>query len=483
MNIISNLDRNSGIRQHQRGSVLVIGMIFLVIIMIGAVTIMNSSVQDEKISGNSKRSSDAFMAAEAGMSAALAKLRSKDQSYNPPSWFYYSCAAGELVDPDGNVYPAGSSGTFVASTDYGDGATYTVQYGGACESDVKGIKTISLVSTGAQANSERQVHFNVAHDGDASWPAVFVNDDPDAAPPECNFDFGPSSAYEYDGKGGPALSTNTDACTDDIRDADANSGQLVGGVIANNPAPDFTDPDGGLKEFYKALKASAHTQNVYPSEPKNANKGVEPVDLNSPSFSSVDLGSPGDVSDPTAYSDLQSIIVHGDLDMPGNLSGAGVLVVTGTAHFGGTPNWDGLIIILGGNVDIGGGGTTNGLRGTMVVANLDFGGFDYCNEDGVCQSTEDPANYYSPTPREDSWDYAGSPEINWDVSGGGTARYNYGCELLRKVNNFLLDDSEADIDPAVSFPGPDSCPDTDGSGQTGSYGDIYVFDWYEEVNN
>ncbi|MBP0048866.1 pilus assembly PilX N-terminal domain-containing protein [Marinobacterium sp. AK62] len=471
----------------ERGSVLIVGMVFLVILMIAGVTIMNSSIQDEKISGNSKRASDAFTAAEAGMEDALVKLWTQDESYNPPAWFYYTCSGGELTDPDGNVFEPDSNTTFIADTAFAGGSTYRVEYGGTCDSDAQGVTSISLVSNGTQVESLRRVHFNVADTGDASWPAVFVNDDPDAPsdPDACQFDFGPSSAYLYDGKGGPALSTNTQKCAEDIRDDDGDSGQLVGGVIANNPAPDFTDPNG-LRAFYTALKASSHTQNVYPTPPKNANKGVEPVDLNSPDFSSVDLGQPGDADDPTDYDELQSLIIHGDLDMPGNLSGSGILVVTGTAHFGGTPNWDGVIIVLGGRVDIGGGGTTNGLRGTMIVSNLNFGGSEFCDEDGNCQTSE-TATYYAPTPLTTNWDHAGNPLIDWDVSGGGTARYSYGCKLLQKVNNFLLDSEAggagAGIDPDVSFPGPDSCPDPDGDGQTGTYGDLYVFDWYEEVGN
>lgn len=477
--------RDMQARPREKGSVLVVGMIFLVVLLVGAATLLNNSVQDERISGNTKRSSDAFLAAEGGMKAAIELLWTKDETYNPPAWFYYSCSGGQLTDPDGNVFQPGSDSTFIASTGYAGGSTFSVQYGGTCQSDSTGVTSISLVSTGRQVDAMRQIHFNIADNGDASWPAVFVNDDPDASPPACNFDFGPSSAYLYDGDGGPALSTNTQGCAEDIRADDAGSGQLVGGVIANNPAPDFTNPSTGLKEFYKAVKASPHTQNLYPQEPKNANKGVEPIDLNAPHYKNtlgVDLGATGDVTDPTDYDELQSIVVHGDLEMPGSLEGSGVLIVTGDAHFGGTPSWNGLIIILGGDVEIGGGGTTNGLQGTMVVASVDFGGFNYCDEEGNCQSSKD-AGHYGPTPREDNWDHAGNPEIDWDVSGGGTARYNYGCEMLMKVNNFLIDDAEADIDPAVTFPGPDGCPDPDGDGQTGSFGDLYVFDWYEEIGS
>lgn len=65
--------------QHQQGSVLLIGMIFLVILMVGATSIMTSAVQDERISGNTKSSLEAFFAAEAGYREMVEHLLATDQ--------------------------------------------------------------------------------------------------------------------------------------------------------------------------------------------------------------------------------------------------------------------------------------------------------------------------------------------------------------------------------------------------------------------
>jgi hypothetical protein len=514
----------------QQGAVLVIGMILLLVLTVIGVTMMTSTTQDEKLSGNTKRGSDAFMAAEAGTHASVDMMcreyiegsavgekylcdgpKKEADGVNPPEWFYYSCkdsdndGQDELFDADGNRVAAAA--VLISTEEFNAGSTFNVEY-----SDINGdgwadcapkmqngisleaVESMSLLSVGNQTNSERMIHYNIGHSGaggDASWPAVFVNDDPED--PQCIFDFGPSAAYLYDGKGGPALSTNSQACADDIRDADTSDGQLVGGVIANNPAPDFTAP-GGLRNFYEALIASDRTQNVYPDPPKNANKGVEPVDLSK--VTGLSLGDTGDADDANDYDEMEVIIVHGDVNMPGNLSGSGVLVITGSASFGGTPNWDGLVFVLGGHVDIGGGGTTNGLDGSLIVSNIDFNTSDntdnyvYCNQAGECQASPD-ADHYAPSPKFDdvSWGHAGTPEIAWDVSGGGTARYSYGCNNLMKVDRFLLDDDEVGIDPSISFPGPDDCPDTTGDGEdsgdgvTGSYGYLHVFNWLEDINN
>ncbi|PSL15852.1 PilX-like prepilin protein [Marinobacterium halophilum] len=467
----------------QQGYVLVVGMIFLLILMVGAVSLMSGVTQDEKMSGNTQRSSGAFMAAEAGMQTAIDELWAEYQThdYNPPSWFYYECDAdGNLSIPTDPITGVTEEVVLIVDqTLFGtDGSSFSVNYGGICDQDDQNVKSISLVSRGDKHQSLRRIHFNVSHDGEITWPAVFVNEDP--LNPECSFNFGNSNSYLYDGNGGPALSSNTRACAEDIRQSDHDRGQLVGGVIANNPAPDFTSPEG-LRRFYEAIQGSSHTQNVYPSEPKNAGKGVEPIDLNSPDFSWVELGESGVESDLTDYDEMETVVVHGDLDMKGSLDGSGVLIVTGTASFSGTPNWNGLVIIMGGDVNIGGGGTTNGLRGSMIVSNLDFGDYRYCNNSGSCTDSNS-TTHYAPSPAfsdEGSWDYHGNPEINWDVSGGGTARYNYACEFLMKVDGFLTDDDEMDLDEEDSFPGPEDCP---GSGDSGDFGTLYVFDWYEEVN-
>lgn len=562
--------------QRQQGAVLVIGMILLLVLTIAGVSMMSSTTQDEKLSGNTRRASDAFMAAEAGTSESVNFLcyehvegegvgdkylcdgnkKHDDEdnpAINPPEWFRYSC---KDVDDDGDYELVGPSGSVVAAdTDLLVPAvmqhrsatnTFRVQYSDRpddgesdgeadCVPKVQAgistgaVESMSLASIGSQTNSVRTIHFNLGHGGaggEASWPAVFVNDDPSS--PNCNFDFGPSNAYEYNGKGGPALSTNSTECADDIRAADTSDGQLIGGVVSNNPAPWFTAPSrleeedrGALREFYAALMGSDHTENIYPDPPGKELKGDEtpdPVDLKG-----VSLGSVGDADDPDDYDEMKVIVVHGDVEMSGSTQGSGVLVITGTAKFGGTPNWDGLIIVLGGSVDIGGGGTKNGLQGTMIVSNVDWNeGGDkllYCNKEGSCQKTRDDpsgvgkkyaatdhyapspyieycndagdcqfnkdADYYIPKPA--NWAYAGSPHIDWDVSGGGTARYSFSCEYLKKVGRFLVDEDEVDIDSDVSFPGPEDCPsstgegDDDGSGITGSFGALHVFNWLEEV--
>lgn len=439
-------------RSKEEGYVLIIGLVFLAALTIGAVALMTGATQDEKMSGNTKRSADAFMAAEAGMYAAVDQM---DQA----AWYGYTCEDNVLTDSNGVVYSTdpddeNAQVIFIPTTSFGSGAEYRVIYAGECSvktGTADGVDSLRLISFGTQMQSSREIHFNLKH-GSASWPAVFVNEDP--VNPQCSFDFGSSSAYRYDGAGGPAISTNSTACRDSIIASDNNSGKLVGGVITNNPAPDFTKPTG-LESFYSDLMDNTDADRIIYATANNQNQAPKVLKQALPS----DLGTPGDPST------MKTTIVHGDLDITGGLSGAGVLVVTGTAKFGGTPHWDGIIMVLGGQVDIGGGGTTNGLSGTLMVSNIHFPGFEDDNNNGFSTSPE----YGKAAP----WVYdSADPVINWDVSGGGTARYTYGCQNLMDATSYLKSNN-------VFFPGPDSC---NGAGAGGTFGAAYVFDWYEDVN-
>ncbi len=65
-------------------------------------------------------------------------------------------------------------------------------------------------------------------------------------------------------------------------------------------------------------------------------------------------------------SNLKIVHVAGDLTINGNYTGAGVLIVDGNFHMGGTLTWYGLIICLG-DVDITGGGASKNVLGAMLI--------------------------------------------------------------------------------------------------------------------
>ncbi|HEU5310369.1 MAG TPA: PilX N-terminal domain-containing pilus assembly protein [Candidatus Eisenbacteria bacterium] len=64
--------------------------------------------------------------------------------------------------------------------------------------------------------------------------------------------------------------------------------------------------------------------------------------------------------------DLKVVHIQGDLDISGNMSGAGVLVIDGDFKMGGTINWSGIVLVLG-DVDVVGGGNAKNIVGGLVV--------------------------------------------------------------------------------------------------------------------
>jgi len=68
----------------------------------------------------------------------------------------------------------------------------------------------------------------------------------------------------------------------------------------------------------------------------------------------------------------KTTVVKGDLDIGGNISGGGLLVVTGELKGNGALNWNGLILVIGGG-NLNGGGMNVGLDGGIYIANVTLG--------------------------------------------------------------------------------------------------------------
>lgn len=134
----------------QQGSALVIGMIFLLILTIGSVSMMNSSVLDERMTGNSKATAAAFMAAEAGQIAAF--------DYISDNWNTFSCTVGDTLPGMNNTtHSAANSSTYTVSVE-------------TCSS-----KTVGIRSDGAAGNALRTVVFDIESTGGGIVPPAAIS--------------------------------------------------------------------------------------------------------------------------------------------------------------------------------------------------------------------------------------------------------------------------------------------------------------------
>lgn len=167
------------------------------------------------------------------------------------------------------------------------------------------------------------------------------------------FNTGQSAAKEYSGhdNGGsgsvlPAFGSTTDA--DMAIQEDAANKNTVADPIAENVAmsklPGWMQSAGQARAFLNAQKANALSQGRYFAS-FNGNAGSS----GSPQFTFVD----------------------GDCDLGG---GAGLLIVTGNLEMSGNPSFEGLILVLGeGSINRKGGGNGN-IYGSIAVAKFDKNG-------------------------------------------------------------------------------------------------------------
>lgn len=199
--------------------------------------------------------------------------------------------------------------------------------------------------------------------------------------------------------------------------------------LANVPAigvPNAADQglvDAGIPNGrtgnYGGVAASPDVENVSATAPANLqsvsglNQLVSTITANV--TQPVLTGNVSGLSNPGSTSAPQIIVVDGNLTLSGNLSGTGILVVTGapgnpggTLTVSGNVNWNGLILVLGNGVFNSSG--TPQYNGAIVVA----------------QTTDALGNYLS---------VLGPPTANFNINGGGNGGVQYSSACLSQATN------------------------------------------------
>lgn len=222
---------------------------------------------------------------------------------------------------------------------------------------------------------------------------------------EC-LDFPSSNVFQVDGDGGPAITAACSEFTEDLVDA---IGSRIGNYVGSEPAVTTSEPEDPWGDpaktaaFRDALRAEA----IAATDCQNSCYYENGLDLSG----NYQFGS---------KENPQITFIDGDASLGGGVSGGGILFVTGKLTWNGTPNFDGLMVALGGNFAIDGGGIGGNpgskevevSGGSVVVLNLN----------------DDDSSF---------------GETGFQNTGGGNALYRYDCDMLEFAHAELLQNTTA----------------------------------------
>jgi len=361
------------------GSALVFALlILLVMTILGVATMSNVSMQ-ERMAGNVNLQAIAFEAASAGVGEALEWAMNPDVGQG-----WADCERNEGMWPPEDVEPSPPRILDLDddSADWGDAVQnlevrYTLRNdcledpdfiddgtgGGTYMPPVQFYVTVegSVWSDGTEL-ARREIEVRVDQTRNDGISALRVEGEADV-----QFSSAAGNRFTIDGAGGPAISTSTNANAQSVATqiGDSRIANYDGGVMSSPYPPPFNTAVG-MAQLVLRVKAYMQYQGV-------GNAAVLVDDCDSTyrmRYVDGDLDLTGNASIGTV-SNPQITYVTGDLEMGGNASGAGLVIVEGEIDTNGTPDFDGLIIGLGGLLDMQGGGRGE-TKGMVFATNLEL---------------------------------------------------------------------------------------------------------------
>lgn len=364
-------------KSNERGSVLIVSLLLLLIITIVGVAGVNNSLLGERLASNQKQISEAMMKAESGLVASrnffmvaanLAKWPATDTTW-----------AADKVKTEGlkdsvstglhwfidSIHFVGNRAMIVSCGIHSDSGVrrciQSIMQRGSGEGNLAAMNIIGTIKNMTAASSSK---FQIV--GETISGSVVA----------------------------PAVATNTEGNVKKILDStmDSREANYVGGV----KQVEFTGPFGDaneMREFIDTVKAECLVT-------KNC---LNETNINNKSF-------------PTSESKIYILKCPTSCELAGNTTGKGILLVEGNIIFSGQATFDGLVIVTGSQVRLNGLGN-NGLRGTLVVAHM--------VENQVAGG---PSN----------WTF-GSAEatIDLDLKGGGNAKIEFNRQLVAEARELL----------------------------------------------
>ena len=367
--------------RYQGGVALVFSLLLLLVLTVIGVAAMNSTVMQERMAGNQRMQTETFEVASEGVSRSLE--------------FYY--------DNTGNVQD-------IVEHDDGLLCGFVHRFAGTTVDDrlawrfpAQGFETI-YTQDGFRLDQQMYCCRNWAQvevDGNLTWvenpSKLFVlnrgtamtGDDDDAdqlarrevevrldegdpGEPTCafcvpggigNIDAPNSNALRMHGSCGPAITTETPEGAAQFIDAigDNRIGNYDGGVAHGDMGSPWNDPNL-LAEFVWWVKLGLDDAAAV------GGGGATPILNGRYWYGNQSFGGGDDPLGTPASPEINYI--DGNLSAQGNFSGAGITIVRGTISWGGTPDFQGLLISLGGDFEVSGGGGGGNPGGSMVMTNL-----------------------------------------------------------------------------------------------------------------
>jgi hypothetical protein len=382
----------------ESGNAMIIALLVLFLLTSVGISYIAVTKGDKQIAGNQMTSAQAFSYAEAGLSEALLRMSDPNDTGTgnyigqpvgtiSPGWGKYivNDPGNSGLDPQYNATQAdGLDNDLDAATDEGsehypetgskqfsmalsnkldypwvkvryklNAANQVLLFGDhdnnpstpPRENLAVGVPELVLTAAGRKGKGAKTVTVEAI-----KWPLPPV---PGSVYAEGNMSFNGNSFY-IDGH-----DHNPTAPYDTI----AGAAPLAGISSPNNAGPITSAIIGQQTDNVQGSGADPSVQ-------------TSPVNLDLPAIAAgwsqmADITYPANTTNPDmsnwgAIGDLKVVHVTGDLSMQNNGSGAGVLIVDGDFHLGGTINYNGLVIVLG-NVDVQGGGNAQNIVGGLMV--------------------------------------------------------------------------------------------------------------------
>lgn len=403
--------------QRQSGVVLVFSILVLLVLTVLGVASMSSSNMQERMAGNANLEARAFEAASAGVANSVSFAA--DFFDDPDAAFSgtlhpqidLDCGSEtQLVDPsDPNSDRIGGwyDGDTPVATPWSNPTTinngmaqYRQRLYCLISDDVDVPRSRLFVESrgealaGGQVLATREIEVRVdllpVFEAGQDMPPIYLDGatgDEECKKNQGSYCFPNSGSFVIDGNGGPAVGTGNDTLTKDIFDAagDDKKGTFEDGIETIDAGAPWNDPELVLK-FIEAVKDAAND---------NANGRVYDSTDNNNTIA-------GNESLLTENGEPQTSYFPDGATFNGSPTGEGILVVEGDLNAGGTPEWKGLILVIGGSYSVNGSGN-GGMEGTLVILNP-----------------------------EEASDFG--PLDSMSFAGGGNATYKASCEELKKAS-------------------------------------------------